>query len=139
MNKIEKNKKKLVACYGSLRKGLHNHNYHLENAEYLGDFKTNPEFTMYSLGSFPGIKMNGDTSLKMEVYRVTKLEGLRIDALEGYSESSYASFYDRITIETPFGPAHTYIYMGNTDHCDKVESGDWKEFKSKSYYSVTQN
>jgi len=42
MNKI------LVAVYGSLRQNMGNHRL-LENANYLGEFKTEPVFSLYSL------------------------------------------------------------------------------------------
>lgn len=128
MNKI------LVAVYGSLRKEMGNHERYLGNANYLGEFKTEPIFSLYSLGGYPGLKQNGNTSIIMEVYEVTPEEARRVDALEGYTPGSNDNwFYDKIMIETPYGTAGTYIYVPKTDHLELVESGDWKEFKSKRY------
>lgn len=129
MNKI------LVAVYGSLRQNMGNHRL-LENANYLGEFKTEPVFSLYSLGGFPGLKENGQTSVIMEVYSVTPEEAIRIDRLEGYTPGSkHNDFYDKIIIDTPYGKAGTYIYVPNTDRLTLVESGDWKEFKQSKVLS----
>ena len=133
--------KKLVSVYGSLRQGLHNHKYHLENAEYLGTFSTEPEYTLHSLSSFPGLKENGNTSVVMEVYEVTDEEDKSIERLEGYSKGGNNTFYDKKEIQTPWGLASTYIYINDLPSSTIVESGDWKEFKNNvlDYYSVSNN
>lgn len=124
--------KKLIAVYGSLRKNLHNH-YYIENAKYLGEFKTEPLFSLYNLGSFPGLKENGNTSITMEIYEVNEQESKNVDSLEGYSKNIPATFYDKIDIETPYGIASTYIYVNNISEDRLVESGDWKEFYNNYY------
>lgn len=133
--------KKLVSVYGSLRQSLHNHKYHLANATYLGTFSTEPEYTLHSLGSFPGLKENGNTSVVMEVYEVTDVEDRGIERLEGYTKGSNNTFYDKKEIQTPWGLASTYIYVNDLPSSTIVESGDWKEFKNNvlDYYSVSNN
>lgn len=117
-----------VAVYGSLRKGMGNH-YTLSGAKYLGRFDTKPIFNLYSLGAFPGLKPKGKSSVVMEVYEVDD-EGLKkVDRLEGYnSNSKNNDFYNRVTINTPFGLAYTYLYMRHVDPTDLVESGDWVQY-----------
>jgi len=121
-------KKNLIAVYGSLRKEMGN-DYILKNAKYLGEFKTDPIFSLYSLGSYPGLKENGSTSVVMEVYEVDNLTAQRVDSLEGYSADSPATFYDKIPINTPYGEASVYTYVNNIPQDRLVESGDWKEYK----------
>ena len=121
-------KKKLVAVYGSLRKGLHNHGV-LGNSELLGTFKTEPLFSLYSLGSYPGLKPNGNTSIAMEVYSVDDNVASYIDRLEGYTKDRPATFYDKVEIETPWGNAGLYLYVPEVYEENLVESGDWKEFR----------
>lgn len=131
MNKI------LVAVYGSLRDGLGNHRL-LANAKYLGEFTTPKEYSLYALGGYPGLKQNGETAVVMEVYEVTPEEANRIDQLEGYSPNrTNNDFYDKVTIDTPYGEAGTYIYMPNIGGRTLVESGDWKEFLAEQYKSAT--
>ena len=121
-------KKKLIAVYGTLRKGNGNHRL-LQNAEYLGTFDSKPEYELYHLGGYPGLKENGNTSIKLEIYAVTDEEALRVDALEGYTEGEPAYFYDKKYLETPWGNAGIYIYMGNVSEERRIITGDWMQQK----------
>lgn len=123
--------KKLYAVYGSLRKGLGNHSV-LGNAPLVGTIKTKPEYTMYSLGGFPGVVKGGNTSITLEIYEV-KNETIEenLDWLEGYNEPNDPyNFYNKEKIDTELGEA--YIYFINDDVKDRqiVDSGDWYEFKT---------
>ena len=77
-------KKYLVAVYGSLRKKQSNYEYHLSNSTYKGTFTTEPEYTMHSLSYYPGLKLNGNTSIVMEVYEVDEKTLTNLNRLEGY-------------------------------------------------------
>lgn len=134
-------KKYLVGVYGSLRKSMSNHQYHLSTSEYKGTFSTEPEYTLHSLSYYPGLKQNGNTSVVMEVYEVDENTLKRLNQLEGYYPGEKATFYDRIEIDTPWGKAFTYIYVNELPKESIVESGDWCEYKNKekSWSSVTNN
>ena len=134
-------KKYLVSCYGSLRRGMGNHQYHLSDSEYKGTFTTEPEYTLHSLQWYPGLKLNGNTSVVMEVYEVDEETLKNLNRLEGYCPGEKSTFYDRIEIDTPWGKAFTYIYVNELSKDSIVESGDWVEFKNKekSWFSVTNN
>ena len=134
-------KKYLVAVYGSLRKKQSNYEYHLSSSEYKGTFSTEPEYTLHSLTCYPGLKLNGNHSVVMEVYEVDEDTLKNLNRLEGYRPGEKASFYDRIEINTPWGKAFTYIYVNELSKDSIVESGDWCEFKNKekSWSSVTSN
>lgn len=134
-------KKYLVSVYGSLRSGMGNHHYYLSNSNYKGTFPTEPEYTLHSLSAYPGLKLNGNTSVVMEVYEVDEDTLKNLNRLEGYRPGEKASFYDRIEINTPWGKAFTYIYVNELSKDSIVESGDWCEFKNKekSWFSVTSN
>lgn len=122
MNKTHK-----IAVYGSLREGLGNHGL-IRGSKLLGTFKTNPEYSLYTLGGFPGLKPNGKTAVTMEVYEVDEDTARRVDQLEGYSPNRPATFYDKVDIETPFGTAGVYTYVSNIEEDRLVQSGDWTEF-----------
>jgi gamma-glutamylcyclotransferase (GGCT)/AIG2-like uncharacterized protein YtfP len=132
--------KRLVSVYGSLRKGMGNDHY-LTHAKFLGTFTTEPEYSLYSLGGYPGLKQEGTTPVVMEVYEVDALEASRIDGLEGYSQDRPATFYDKIKINTPYGEASTYVYVDEIPASQLVESGDWKEFRDLKtrYRSLSNN
>ena len=135
------NKKYLVSVYGSLRKTMGNHNYYLLNSEYKGTFSTEPEYTLHSLSAYPGLKLNGNTSVVMEVYEVDEDTLKNLNRLEGYCPGEKSTFYDRIEINTPWGKAFTYIYVNELSKESIVESGDWVAYKNeeKSWSSVTNN
>jgi gamma-glutamylcyclotransferase (GGCT)/AIG2-like uncharacterized protein YtfP len=127
---MKKEGKTLVAVYGSLRNGLGNHRL-LENSEYLGEFESKPEYSLYSLGGFPGLKENGTTSVVMEVYAVDEATARRVDQLEGYNPNSdNNTFYDKKMIETPYGEAGVYLYVNDIPEDRLVESGDWKQHRT---------
>ena len=132
-----KNNKQLVAVYGSLRQKMHNHDYFLSNAKYKGIFTTEPEYTLHSLSSYPGLKLNGNYSVVMEVYEVTDSELKDLNRLEGYYPNEKNTFYDRIEIETPWGKAFTYIYVSELSEDSIVESGDWVTYKNEKKITVT--
>jgi len=135
------NKKHLVSVYGSLRKKMYNHQYHLLNAEYKGTFSTEPEYTLHEVSTFPGLKINGNHSIVMEVYEVNEKILTNLNRLEGYRYGEPATFYDRIEIDTPWGKAFTYIYVSELSKESIVESGDWVMYKNKekSWFSATSN
>ena len=134
-------KKYLVAVYGSLRYGKGNHQYYLSTSEYKGTFSTEPEYTLHSLQWYPGLKLNGNTSVVMEVYEVDEKTLTNLNRLEGYYPGEKSTFYDRIEINTPWGKAFTYIYVNELSKDSIVESGDWVLYKTKekSWSSVTNN
>ena len=93
----------LVFCYGSLKRGFHNHHL-LNQSKYLGDHVTEAEFTMYDLGSYPAITENGHSAIHGEVYDDAPNTFNNLDVLEGYPE-----FYNRIQIMTSFGFVWVYV------------------------------
>jgi len=131
-------KKELVAVYGSLRKGFHNH-FLLTDSKYIGEFDTEPMYDLFSLGSYPALALNGNTSVKMEIYEVNQGTMIRLDALEGYSgPCSPNNLYDKIDIKTPYGLAHVYVYSYPLTNKVKVECGDWKVFKNDLNQELTK-
>jgi gamma-glutamylcyclotransferase (GGCT)/AIG2-like uncharacterized protein YtfP len=120
--------KKLVAVYGSLRKGLGNHRV-LQDSVQVGE-DTIQGWDMFSLGGFPGIK-SGPGSIVIEVYEVVS-EGVArgLDSLEGYrGENSPNNFYDKETVVTKYGNAEIYTLQEGYDG-GKVEGGNWVTHRS---------
>ena len=122
----------LVGVYGSLRKELHNHKT-LGNSKLLGTFYTVPEYTMYDLGSYPGVVPDGNTSILIEVYEISENVLNRLDTLEGYHTfNAVSNYYNRRKIESPYGEMYIYFYNdkrgGKLDPTKIVTSGDWKDY-----------
>ena len=129
-----KEEKYLVAVYGSLRKGLHNHKV-LGGSELVGTFVSEPKYTMISLGGFPGLYQKGNTSVTFEVYKVNNAILSSVNGLEGYDPNGVNNtFYDRKIISTPFGDAFTYTYVRELDRESDniVQSGNWKTYLEES-------
>ena len=122
-----KNKIK-VACYGSLKRGFSNNILlQQEGVTFLGEDKTAPEFTMYSLGGFPAVKREGDTPIAIEVFEVTEEVKEDIDSLEGYRGQSQNNLYNVDRIQTKYGEATIYVFNRDTMRYPKVESGVWEK------------
>ena len=105
-----------VFVYGSLKKGFANHGI-LSNAKFIGKYVTEPSYTMYDLGAYPSITLDGDTSIHGEVYEVDDL--YRLDVLEGCPD-----YYQRIEIKTKYGLAWVYYYEPKFAH-GVIASGEW--------------
>lgn len=58
---------KTIAVYGSLKKGKHNHHL-IEGSKKIDDIFI--KGTMYSLGSYPAMVLEGDNWYEAEVYEV---------------------------------------------------------------------
>jgi len=91
-----------VFVYGSLKEGFYNHDV-LGDSELLGLFTTEPNYTMFDLGSYPGVMKGGSTAILGEVYKITPETLERLDYLEGYP-----GYYDRCVVDTKFGEAYLY-------------------------------
>lgn len=114
-----------VAVYGSLRKGLGNHRV-LGESKLIG-LEWIPNYEMFSLGSFPGIR-DGKGAIYVEVYEVDSDTLGRLDTLEGYhSKNSVNNFYDKEEVSTKFGDALIYTLQGERyKRSPIVSSGNWK-------------
>ena len=113
---------KLVAVYGSLREGFGNHSL-LGDSELKSTERLRGGFTMLHLGGFPGVVLEGDSDITVEVYEVDDDVFARLDQLEGYP-----SFYNRKQVKTTEGMAWMY-YLECKDEWTNtyIPSGDWND------------
>ena len=126
---------KKIFVYGTLLKGEHNH-YLLENAEFLFYGKTKKEYTLYGLGSFPGLVEGGGDSISGEVYSVKPSELQHLDALEEHPD-----WYMRKEIVLENGEkVETYILPLKiaVESGGKKISGDWKKNKPDKSFEETR-
>ena len=82
-----------IFVYGTLLRGFGNYDRFLTESKFAGLGQTHPDYTMISLGWFPGILEGGTTSIKGEVFEVTPETRYRLDQLEGHP-----NFYKRTKI-----------------------------------------
>lgn len=114
---------KLVFVYGSLKEGFGNHSV-LGYSEKLGVHVTKPEYSMYSLGAYPYVKVGGTTAITGEVYAVDQDTLEDLDRLEGVP-----TFYNRHEIDTPWGEAIMYVINKPYNEKAPVVTGVWEQPK----------
>jgi gamma-glutamylcyclotransferase (GGCT)/AIG2-like uncharacterized protein YtfP len=109
-----------VFVYGSLKQGYGNHPI-LGTSELVAQYVTEPKYTMYSLGAFPAVVLDGETAISGEVYDVNDSVFKALDRLEGYP-----TFYNRTQIDTPYGKAWMYyLESDNLYGNQQVTGGEW--------------
>lgn len=139
LNKNKMNEFVIVAVYGFLRSTMEN-NYILgESPEYLGNFTTLPEFTLWDNNSVPYLDDEGSSSVLIEVYKIEKSDFYSLEwhlDLEGDVDSlanTVKLYYSDQLIDTPYGEAVIFtmdrLFINtNTEDFKVVESGDWVDY-----------
>ena len=116
-----------VFVYGTLKKGFGNHQL-LEDAEYVGKAETvSNNYTMYSLGGFPGVREGGSTRINGEVYKVNDDELSRLHRLEGHPVFYKAvNKQVRLTERITNNQTEAYIYILQSEPTgNKQIGGTW--------------
>lgn len=104
-----------VFVYGTLKRGHGNHLL-LCASRFLGKCHTPPAYSLHDLGFFPGLVRDGHMPIPGEVFEVDHDTLAALDVLEGYPR-----FYDRELIDTPYGAAWVYVYMGSVDDHPRID------------------
>jgi len=114
-----------VFVYGSLLFGLGNHGL-LRNSRLLGEDETKDlVYTMYDLGNFPGVVLEGKDRIYGEVYEVDDLVFHNLDTLEGYP-----NFYSRKEVDLVHNGTAWMYYLNNKDrykNYNTIPLGGWKD------------
>ncbi|NIB42604.1 gamma-glutamylcyclotransferase [Pseudomaricurvus alkylphenolicus] len=117
----------LVAVYGSLKKHYFNHDI-LQEAEFIGNWLTEPDYTMIDLGGFPGVIQGGSCAIDTEIYRVSTRILRTLDDLEGHP-----NVYRRVALDSPYGEVEMYLYQNKNEasferlRAKTISSGKWVE------------
>ncbi len=113
--------KHLVFVYGSLRRG-ERHAHLLAGERYIGAHKTEPRYTMFSLGDWPAIMVGGDVAIVGDVFRVDRPELGHLDEFERLPH-----LFVRHRIPTPYGQAWVYVFRRRPADAIIIPSGDWRD------------
>ncbi|MBI2498246.1 MAG: gamma-glutamylcyclotransferase [Opitutae bacterium] len=114
-----------VFVYGTLKRGGGNHSV-LAGQQFLGEARTPPGFTLFSLGDYPGMVRAPDDKdgVTGELWSVDAACLRRLDELEGVAEG----LYERVGVQLapPFAdrPAETYLYLRDLTG-RKALGSDW--------------
>ena len=98
--------------YGTLKRGCSNSHF-LAGQNFLGEVRTAPGFTLYSVGDYPGmVRSPGDnTGVTGELWVVDDACLAELDRLEGLDEGLYERI-DVLLAPNPFaGSAQSYFYL----------------------------
>jgi len=117
-----------VFVYGTLLSGEGNHGQ-LRGARPLAVRRTEPRYTLVSLGPYPALLVGGTTSVTGEVYDVDDDLLRAIDRFEGVP-----SLYRRERIRLLGGESvHGYVLARpRAKSYEVIRSGDWREFQCAS-------
>ncbi len=112
-----------VFVYGSLLSGERNHGV-LSRARLVGEARTEPNFSLHDLGSYPAMVAGGIHSIAGEVYEVDDATLARLDHLEGHPR-----YYCREAIAlVDDGKVETYLLPSQqVKGAPLVASGDWRK------------
>lgn len=120
----------LFFVYGTLKMGFDNHEYHLGGSQFLGEFTTEPKYTLFD-GGFPVVERGGKTAIQGELYLCE--DESQIDStfrLEGCSskvQGDKSNWYDFDKIQTPHGEAVIFVMNKNTSgRTLTINSGKWR-------------
>lgn len=107
------NKLEYYFVYGTLKQG-HGNNRILQQsstAKFIENAITEPNFTMISLGAFPGVIEGGNTAIHGEIWSVEDDETKRrLDSLEGYYKNNpESSLYIKQQIKLNDKTVNIYI------------------------------
>jgi gamma-glutamylcyclotransferase (GGCT)/AIG2-like uncharacterized protein YtfP len=129
---MEEEEKFLIGVYDHLRRDGEANDMYLHDAKYIGTYYTDPDFDLYALSpAYPGLRKGGSTSVLLEIFEVTEDDIKIADYYEGFSEFAPSqSIFDRIEIDTPFGPCYVYEYSKIISGKPLIESGDWFQHKA---------
>ena len=112
-----------MLVYGTLRRGQ-GANYMMEKYGTYVETVDLPGARMFSLGGFPGIRLDGTGSIECDLYRIDDPTLIQVaDRYEGYDDSSSDPLYFRRIVSVNDIPA--YIYEFNGDSHATIESGNW--------------
>jgi len=113
-----------VFVYGTLRRGQSNHRL-LASAKFVGVGRTAAEYSMFSLGPFPGVVEGGTTSIVGEIYDVGDDTLAALDSLEG-TPTMYSR--ETLVLDVPNGMVvEWYVWNQGWQPGRLLAGGDWLE------------
>lgn len=116
---------KYIFVYGSLRRGHYNHTrIGLDNAVFVKETRTQPNYTLVDLGAYPALLAVGNTSVVGEIYHVDDELFERIDRME-----KGAGYYASVIALDDFGGTTGWLMAPRLGReiGVVVKSGDWNK------------
>ena len=125
---------KLLAVYGTLRRGQSNYNYFLKDVpiytfgEYLGGFR------MSTFGGFPAIfRASQEKAVVVDIFNLSEQDEELLDRIDSME---FGVGYVREVVETSSG-YEVMVYVMPDDQADffpeDIPSGDWNDYDDARY------
>jgi len=116
-----------IFVYGTLKRGGRNHRF-LAGQQFLGEARTAPGYTLYSLGDYPGMVRSDHTSDQVtgELWAVDAACLEKLDKLEGVAEGLYERAPIKLDPALAVEATETYLYLRSLE--GRLQLGSvWKE------------
>ena len=116
-----------IFVYGTLRRGQPNH-YLLDHLRPERIARTEPRFTLVSLGAYPAMVSGGQHAVVGELYTVDRFTLAALDHLEGHPH-----FYRRQRVPLDDGE-EVETYLLPAQHAEghpHILSGDWVAYRER--------
>jgi gamma-glutamylcyclotransferase (GGCT)/AIG2-like uncharacterized protein YtfP len=120
-----------IFVYGTLLREQGNWSWALRDQVFVCEAETEPEYSMISLGGFPGVLEDGDYSIKGEVFDVSDERMIDINRLEGVNHTDPEEGMYRAEPITLIDGTEALIYIYNSSGTHKhteIESGSWLDY-----------
>lgn len=115
----------IVAVYGTLKRGMANHQL-LVGSRFVGEDRL-ANIVLYELDEFPAARLEPSDGIQIEVYEVSQRVLATLDKLEEVDHVMPAKgLYRRAQCATRFGVAWIYLYNGTVQGFPKLTSGSWR-------------
>lgn len=106
------NATKLLFVYGTLKQG-HFRSHLLEGQKFLGEFQTEKGYSLYNIGSFPGIiSTDNDNVVNGEIWEIDEEYFSYLDRIEG---SPFLFKLQSVKIKNVPLEVYSYFWQKNTD------------------------
>lgn len=113
----------LLFVYGTLKRGEKNHNV-MEDAIYLGDIQTSPDYLLVDLGPYPGMieKPLAGSMVQGELFEIPSSLLNKLDKIEG---SPYLFNLEPISLADG-SKAFAYLFKQSILEARMLSDGVWK-------------
>jgi gamma-glutamylcyclotransferase (GGCT)/AIG2-like uncharacterized protein YtfP len=113
----------LLFVYGTLKRGEKNH-HAMEDAIYLGDIQTSPDYLLVDLGPYPGMveKQQEGFSVQGELFEIPYKLKIELDKIE---DAPFLFNLELITLADG-SKAFAYLYKQSILEARMLSDGVWK-------------
>ena len=121
-----------VAIYGNLMSTYEKNSILVGlKAKLLGEYDSEPDFSMYTDGVEPFLTNDGRQSIRMEVYEIEKEKVIELNRIKQYKgpEHTKTNLFNPKPINTPYGKGLIYLYNKDIKKLEKMKVSNWGNYE----------